>query len=417
MLAKQPPARRASSSRSSAAPTSFRSAFSGRSTWSDTLLREDSFISVKSADTFRLEVQERLEALRERGEEGLDALLEDQLGALRRYKNEEVLLASRCTTSRVRCRSRESRSSSPSWPRSRLQRCLALAEAEAQENGRLPRERLCVIAMGKLGGRELGYHSDLDSIFLLFRHPEGDLHGEHARLAQRLMSFLQMPLREGYLYKIDTRLRPSGNQGALVTTAGGFARYHTGGGGGAPVRSQLWERQALLRARFVAGDAALFEEVREAVLVPSAIWTRPTDRAQARGRDPADARADRGRDWQGGGPRPESEVGAGGPHRHRVRSPVPSARPRPRPPVHPQGLDEPGAEAPARGGAPARYRTSRRWSGGTNSCAGSTCGCASSTTTPSTTCRKAGGCCSSPAGSATTATTPGPASWRASTSA
>jgi glutamate-ammonia-ligase adenylyltransferase len=83
------------------------------------------------------------------------------------------------------------------------------------------------------------------------------------------MSFLQMPLREGYLYKIDTRLRPSGNQGALVTSASGFARYHGGHGGDAPVRSQLWERQALLRARFAAGDARLFEEIHEEVLVPA----------------------------------------------------------------------------------------------------------------------------------------------------
>ncbi len=57
----------------------------------DTLLREDTFIAVKTADTFRSELQERLQALREHGEQGPDALLEDRLGALRRYKNEEVL--------------------------------------------------------------------------------------------------------------------------------------------------------------------------------------------------------------------------------------------------------------------------------------------------------------------------------------
>lgn len=244
----------------------------------DTLLREDSFISVKSADTFRSELQQRFVTLRERGVEGLDALLENQLGALRRYKNEEVLriavhdIAGALPLAGVAEQLSDLAEVS-------LQRCLDLAEVEARERGRLPGERLCVIAMGKLGGRELGYHSDLDLIFL-YRDPAGGSHGEHARIAQRLMSFLQMPLREGSLYKIDTRLRPSGNQGALVTSAGGFARYHTGSGGGdAPVRSQLWERQALLRARFVAGDAALFEEVREAVLVP-AIWTRPADRAQ-----------------------------------------------------------------------------------------------------------------------------------------
>jgi glutamate-ammonia-ligase adenylyltransferase len=92
------------------------------------------------------------------------------------------------------------------------------------------------------------------------------------------MSFLQMPLREGVLYKIDTRLRPSGNQGALVTSAEGFARYHVGGEGSPHVTSQLWERQALLRARHVGGDAALFEDIRERVLEP-VVYAPPADRA------------------------------------------------------------------------------------------------------------------------------------------
>ena len=96
--------------------------------------------------------------------------------------------------------------------------------AEARKKGRLPPERLCIIALGKLGGRELGYNSDLDLVFLYRDTPGGESHGEHARLAQRFISFLQMPLREGLLYKIDTRLRPSGNQGALVTSASGLPR-------------------------------------------------------------------------------------------------------------------------------------------------------------------------------------------------
>jgi glutamate-ammonia-ligase adenylyltransferase len=93
------------------------------------------------------------------------------------------------------------------------------------------------------------------------------------------MSFLQMPLREGRLYQIDTRLRPSGNQGALVIGTEAFTRYHTGEGGAAgQVRSQLWERQALLRARHVAGDAAIFEGIHERVLVP-VVYGRREDRA------------------------------------------------------------------------------------------------------------------------------------------
>jgi glutamate-ammonia-ligase adenylyltransferase len=247
----------------------------------DTLLRQDSVVLAKGELTFRRELDERLAEVAGGGQPGgppgrPEDRLEAQLGELRRYKDEEVLrialhdiagalplagVAEQLSDLAEAC----------------IERGLALAEEEARNKGRLPRERLCIVAMGKLGGRELGYHSDLDLVFLYRDAPGGESHGEHARLAQRLISFLQMPLREGLLYKIDTRLRPSGNQGALVTSASGFARYHGGGdSGGAPVRSQLWERQALLRARFVAGDEQLFEEIREQVLVP-AVWSRPAD--------------------------------------------------------------------------------------------------------------------------------------------
>jgi glutamate-ammonia-ligase adenylyltransferase len=132
--------------------------------------------------------------------------------------------------------------------------------------------------MGKLGGRELGYHSDLDLIFLYPGSGATAGHERYPRLAQRLMSFLQMPLREGRLYQIDTRLRPSGNQGALVIGTEAFTRYHTGDAAGGAVRSQLWERQALLRARHVAGDERIFDEIREKVLVP-VVYGRREDRA------------------------------------------------------------------------------------------------------------------------------------------
>jgi glutamate-ammonia-ligase adenylyltransferase len=152
--------------------------------------------------------------------------------------------------------------------------------------------------MGKLGGRELGYHSDLDLIFV-YPGAAGPGHERYPRLAQRFMSFLQVPLREGRLYQIDTRLRPSGNQGALVIGSEAFTRYHAGealpGGAGrdaagGPVRSQLWERQALLRARYVAGDAALFDELRDQVLVPAVYGRREDPAALAR-----EIRAMRGR--------------------------------------------------------------------------------------------------------------------------
>lgn len=236
----------------------------------DMLLREDQVLLEKGKETFRREVDERLAHL----DPSLapDDLLERQLGELRRYKNEEVLriaihdIAGSIDLARVASQLTDLAEAS-------LERCLALAEAEAAAKGVAPPGRLCVIGMGKLGGRELGYHSDLDLIFLYPGSGSTPGHERYPRLAQRFMSFLQVPLREGRLYQIDTRLRPSGNQGALVIGMDAFVRYHTGappgaGGAGAHVRSQLWERQALLRARHVAGDAALFAAVREQVLVP-----------------------------------------------------------------------------------------------------------------------------------------------------
>jgi glutamate-ammonia-ligase adenylyltransferase len=239
----------------------------------DTLLREDTVVRLKTADTFRRELDERLAAI---DASDVDEVLERRLGELRRYKNEEVLrIAIHDIAGGLPLASVADQLSS--LAEASLERALALAEEEARARGRMPKTPLCVIALGKLGGRELGYHSDLDLVFLYRGAGEGSAaHPEFARLAQRLMSFLQMPLREGVLYKIDTRLRPSGNQGALVTSAEGFARYHVGGEDSPHVTSQLWERQALLRARHVAGDRGLFEEIQERVLSP-VVYARPPD--------------------------------------------------------------------------------------------------------------------------------------------
>jgi glutamate-ammonia-ligase adenylyltransferase len=121
---------------------------------------------------------------------------------------------------------------------------------------------LAIVGMGKLGAGELNYNSDLDLIFLYDAGGEEETNSKltaqefFTKLAQRLISVLQLQTREGYVYKIDTRLRPSGRSGSLVSSLAAFVRYHQ-------TSSQLWERQALIKARVVAGDPALKEPVSE----------------------------------------------------------------------------------------------------------------------------------------------------------
>ena len=112
--------------------------------------------------------------------------------------------------------------------------------------------RLAILGMGKLGGAELTYQSDLDLIFIC--SGEGSTSGPrkisnyeyYAKLIQRLVSALSSFTRNGYAYRVDTRLRPSGNGGPLVSTLSYYENYHQ--------TSLPWERQALLKGRVVAGD-------------------------------------------------------------------------------------------------------------------------------------------------------------------
>jgi glutamate-ammonia-ligase adenylyltransferase len=130
--------------------------------------------------------------------------------------------------------------------------------------GSLP-PRMVVCALGKLGGRELGFGGDLDLVFLY--GADGDTqptesgrsvtHAElFARVAQRTMLLLRQRDAEGPGYETDTRLRPSGSKGTLVVSLAAFDAYHARGA--AP-----WERQALIRARPVAGDGAVADAARE----------------------------------------------------------------------------------------------------------------------------------------------------------
>lgn len=121
--------------------------------------------------------------------------------------------------------------------------------------------RFAVIAYGKLGGKELGYASDLDVIFLYDDdHPDAPMN--YAKLAQRFITWMTTHTPAGVLFDIDTALRPDGASGLLVSPVSAFEKYQT-------TSAWLWEHQALTRARFCAGDPDIgmwFEAVREKVL-------------------------------------------------------------------------------------------------------------------------------------------------------
>ncbi|MBN2197301.1 MAG: bifunctional [glutamate--ammonia ligase]-adenylyl-L-tyrosine phosphorylase/[glutamate--ammonia-ligase] adenylyltransferase [Polyangiaceae bacterium] len=132
---------------------------------------------------------------------------------------------------------------------------------------------LSVIAMGKLGGRDIGYGSDLDVLFIYdpASAPRSDEAAAYfTKRAQRIMRLIQEPSSVTRGYELDTRLRPSGSQGLLVTSLRSFARYHgvvlpserpDGSRPSNLASGAAWERQALLRARACAGDRDLGERV------------------------------------------------------------------------------------------------------------------------------------------------------------
>ena len=121
-----------------------------------------------------------------------------------------------------------------------------------------------VIGYGKLGGKELGYASDLDIIFL-YDDPSEQAGETYARLAQRVNSWLSSRTTSGMLFETDLELRPSGASGLLVSSVTAFAEYQA-------ERAWIWEHQALTRARFCAGDRSVgegFERVRIDILTRS----------------------------------------------------------------------------------------------------------------------------------------------------
>ena len=142
-----------------------------------------------------------------------------------------------------------------------------------------PEPSLAVIAYGKLGGKELGYGSDLDVVFLYddSDEPDPDRAQEvYAGFVRKVITWLTLRTAAGELYDIDTALRPNGSSGLLVTSISSFERYQVGRGSNT---AWTWEHQAVTRARFCAGVRSIearFEAARTGVL------TAPRDEGSLR---------------------------------------------------------------------------------------------------------------------------------------
>ncbi|MBI3301987.1 MAG: bifunctional [glutamate--ammonia ligase]-adenylyl-L-tyrosine phosphorylase/[glutamate--ammonia-ligase] adenylyltransferase, partial [Deltaproteobacteria bacterium] len=213
----------------------------------DNLVRVDLVQVDKDRGTMAAELSSRLAA---------SPLYEERLDILRRYRNEEFLRIGINDIHGLLDFTAVSRQLSH------------LAEVSLEGAYQSALATLLTLGMGKLGAAELNYNSDLDLIFIYqpfvqTRHVASlqdslTAHEFFTKLAQRLITTLQVQTQEGYVYKIDTRLRPSGRAGSLVSSFAAFVNYHR-------TSSQLWERQALIKARAVAGDAALGTQVEKVI--------------------------------------------------------------------------------------------------------------------------------------------------------
>jgi len=121
--------------------------------------------------------------------------------------------------------------------------------------------QFAIIAYGKLGGKEIGYSSDLDLVFI---YDDADQQAQelYSKLASRISSWLSTMTSSGRLYEVDLRLRPDGDAGLLAVSIEAFEQYQRN-------KAWIWEHQALTRARFAAGDKNVgekFEQIRREIL-------------------------------------------------------------------------------------------------------------------------------------------------------
>jgi glutamate-ammonia-ligase adenylyltransferase len=211
------------------------------------------------SDAFERELEQRQQALQSTGEDDDESLL----NLLRRAHHAELFrILARDVEGRLTV---EQVADDLSALADVLLRVTARWCWQRLKNRHREMPQMAIIAYGKLGGKELGYGSDLDIVFVY--EDTDERAGEvYAAFVRKLINWLTIKTSEGDLFEIDTALRPNGNSGLLITSFDSYANYQQQRGSNT---AWTWEHQAMTRARFCLGDEALrqrFDAVREAVI-------------------------------------------------------------------------------------------------------------------------------------------------------
>ncbi|HET9917834.1 MAG TPA: bifunctional [glutamate--ammonia ligase]-adenylyl-L-tyrosine phosphorylase/[glutamate--ammonia-ligase] adenylyltransferase [Candidatus Binatia bacterium] len=225
----------------------------------DTLIRADLTRIDKSRDDMLAELCHNLSEVED---------IEGKLNALRRYKNEEFIrigLHDLGGSIEFLAVLRQLSDLAEACLQAALD--LTLADLNAKF-GAVAGGRFAVVGGGKIGAREIDYNSDLDLVFIYEAGEDAQSRGGsqgrlpahefYVRVGQRLPTYLSAPTEEGVAYKIDMQLRPSGKAGPIVCSLDAYREYHQS-------TSQLWERQALIKTRFIAGDPSLGRAVESVI--------------------------------------------------------------------------------------------------------------------------------------------------------
>jgi glutamate-ammonia-ligase adenylyltransferase len=222
--------------------------FDGSQYLTEILLRNPAYIE-RLVETKRLAVPKSVETYYTEAQEAVVAaeIAEEKLDALRSFQRWELLRIGACDLLGLYDLPAVTRQLS-NLADSLVRSCLKIGAAQVG----IPRDSLVVIALGKLGGRELNYSSDIDLLFIITPGEEAPIEALQ-RLGQRLIDGLAQVTEEGFLYRVDMRLRPWGKVGPLIVSPEGYISY-------LQKNARLWEKQALLKARVIAGSQAAGKE-------------------------------------------------------------------------------------------------------------------------------------------------------------